>query len=77
MFKNSNKCYVCKQKLHLDWWSSWEIHEANEEVKELVEEMCLNDLQKDMAANIMETTRSGLDVKSNGEYVNTYFTKSN
>ncbi len=54
---------MCKQKIHLDWWSSWEICEANEEVKELEEEMCLDDLQKDMATNIMETTISGLDVK--------------
>jgi len=29
--------------------------------------MCLDDLQKDMATSIMEVTRNGLDVKSNGE----------
>jgi hypothetical protein len=68
---------VCKQKLHLDWWFSWEIREANVEMKKLVEEMCLDDLQKDMATNIMEAARSGLDVKSDGEYANTYSTKSN
>jgi hypothetical protein len=39
--------------------------------------MCLDDMQKDMATNIMEAARNGLDVKSNGEYVNTYSTKFN
>jgi hypothetical protein len=29
--------------------------------------MCLHDLQKDVVVNIMEATRNGLDVKSNGE----------
>jgi hypothetical protein len=28
MLKDSNKCYLCKQKLHPYWWSSWGIHET-------------------------------------------------
>jgi hypothetical protein len=66
MLKDSNKCYVCKQKLHPNWWSSWGICGASEEVKELVEEMCVDDLQKDMAVDIIEAGRNNLDVRSNG-----------
>ncbi len=59
MLKYSNKCHVCKQKLHLDWWSNWGICGANEEMKELAEEMCIDDLQKDMAAdNPLGSTKS-------------------
>lgn len=58
---------MCKQKLHLDWWSSWGICGANEEMKELVEEMCIDDLQKDMVVDIIEVARNSLDVKSNGD----------
>lgn len=35
MLKNSNNYCVCKQKLHLNWWSNWEICETNEEMKKL------------------------------------------
>jgi len=59
---------VCKQKLHPDWWSNWGICGANEEMKELAEEMCIDDLQKDMAADKIEAARSSLDVRSNGDY---------
>jgi hypothetical protein len=36
-------------------------------MKELAKEMCINDLQKDMVADIIEATRSGLDVRLNGD----------
>jgi hypothetical protein len=37
-------------------------------MKELAEEMCIDDLQKDMAADKIEAARSSLDVRSNGDY---------
>ncbi len=33
MLQDSNKCFMCKQKLHLDWWSSQGICDANEEIR--------------------------------------------
>jgi hypothetical protein len=46
MLQKSNKCVVCKQKLHLDWWSSWGIHEKDEEMKELAHDMVNNVLDR-------------------------------
>jgi uncharacterized CHY-type Zn-finger protein len=66
MLKDTNKCNVCKQKLHLDWWSSWGICEANEEM-ELDQGMNLDVVRQDMVANVLEAAKSGLDLKSNGE----------
>jgi len=57
---------VPKKNLHPNWWSSWGICGADEEMKELIEEMCLDDLQKDMAIGIIEVARNGFDVRSNG-----------
>ncbi len=37
----SNKCDVCKQKLNSNWWSSWGIHEEDDEMKELAQDMQL------------------------------------
>ncbi len=59
MLPKSNKCIVCKQKLHLDWWSSWGIHEEDEEMKELAQ---------DMVNNVLEATKSGLELKLDGEW---------
>jgi hypothetical protein len=39
MLHNSNKCGVCKQKMHLDWWSNWGIYKQDEEMMELDEDM--------------------------------------
>jgi hypothetical protein len=39
MLQKFNKCVVCKQKLHSNWWSSWGIHEEDEEMKELTQDM--------------------------------------
>ncbi len=35
MLHNSNKCGVCKQKMHPDWWFSWGICEQDKEMMEL------------------------------------------
>jgi hypothetical protein len=39
MLQNYNKCGICKQKIHLDCWSSWGIYEQNEEMMELGEDI--------------------------------------
>jgi hypothetical protein len=43
----------------LDWWSSWGIHEEDEEMKELAQ---------DMVNNVLEATKSGLELKLDGEW---------
>jgi hypothetical protein len=67
MLHNSNKCGVCKQKLHPYWWSSWGIHEQNEEMKELAEDMQFEELWPDMVNNVLEATKCGFELKAKGE----------
>jgi hypothetical protein len=73
MLQNSNKCCVCKQKLHPYWWSSWGICERNEDMKKIVKYMHIHELQKDMVVGVLEVARSGLDLKTFGEWKSKYF----
>jgi hypothetical protein len=52
MLEKTNKCCVCEQKLHPDWWSSWGIREVDDEMTKLVKDMQLDDLQMDMVASV-------------------------
>jgi hypothetical protein len=54
--------------MHLDWWSSWEIREANDDMNELAKDMQIFTLRKDMVANVLEATNSKLDLQSIGEW---------
>ncbi len=56
------------QRMHLDWWSSWEIREANDDMNELAKDMQIFTLRKDMVANVLEATNSKLDLQSIGEW---------
>jgi hypothetical protein len=67
MLQKSNKCAVCKQKLHSNWWSSWGVHEDDEEMKELAQDMHLKNLKHDMVNNVLEATKSELELKLDGE----------
>jgi hypothetical protein len=67
MLKDTNKCNVCKQKLHPYWWSNWGICEADKKMKELAQDMNLDVVHQDMVASVLEATKYGLDLKSNGE----------
>jgi hypothetical protein len=63
MLYNSNKCCVCKQKLHLNWWASWGIRELDEDMQELVVDMHIDDLHRDMVVGVLEAAKCGLDLK--------------
>lgn len=42
MLKTSNKCVVCKEYFHPDWWNSWGFGEPDEKLKQLAKEMQLD-----------------------------------
>jgi hypothetical protein len=60
MLQNSNKCCVCKQKLHLTRWANWGIRELDEDMQELVVDMHLDDLHRDMVVGVLKTTKCDL-----------------
>jgi len=37
--KTHNKCKVCNQRLHLDWWSSWGFRDLDEDLNFVAQEM--------------------------------------
>ncbi len=49
-------------------WSSWGIHETNDDMKELAKDMQLSKLRKDMVASVLEASKSRLDLQSIGEW---------
>jgi hypothetical protein len=65
MLYKSNKYGVCKQKVHLDWWSSCTICEEDEEMKELAQGMHFENLKQDMVNNDATLTWSSMGVKPN------------
>ncbi len=73
MLQNSNKCCVCKQKLHPNWWSSWGICETYEDMKTNSKDMHIHELHKDMVVGVFEVAKSRLDLKTFGEWRSKYF----
>jgi hypothetical protein len=39
--KTNNKCKVCHQRLHPDWWSSWGFKDLDQDLSFLAQEMGL------------------------------------
>jgi hypothetical protein len=44
LLKVNNKCFVCAQMFHPNWWHSWGFREEDEDVKKLVVDMCVDEL---------------------------------
>jgi hypothetical protein len=52
----------------VDWWTSWEFQELNEELTKLANQMNLEQIRKDIMRKARITTKFGLDLKSKGMF---------
>ncbi len=54
MLKIRNKCYVCGELLHLEWWTNFGFRERDEKMQSLASRMCLNELQEELKNTLKE-----------------------
>ena len=61
MIKSSNKCLVCKEDLHPNWWSSWGFGEQNHRLAKLAQDLDMEEGRKRTIASIRDAAKVGLD----------------
>jgi hypothetical protein len=68
MMKAGSTCFICREPLHPNWWSSWGFREPDENTKKLAKELNLQDLRRATLENIISTARAGLNSKTSKSY---------
>ena len=64
MIKSSNKCLVCKENLHPNWWSFWGFGEQNHRLTKLAQDLDFEEERKRTIANMRDAAKVGLDAIS-------------
>jgi hypothetical protein len=55
--KMNNRCKICNQWLHLDWWSNWGFRDLDQDLSFLAQEMGLEEEQVQLLNELKETTK--------------------
>lgn len=64
MLKTSNKCLVCKEYFHPDWWNSWGFGEPDEKLIALAKEMHLDSTRQVAIENIRSSMLSIMQLEA-------------
>ncbi len=69
--KSHNKCKVCNQRLHLNWWSSWGFRELDEDLTFTTQEMGVEEEWVHLLNKMKQTARQSIHGVL-GEYLISY-----
>jgi hypothetical protein len=58
VLRDNNKCLICDELSHLDWWTNWGFCVPNEDLKNLTNDLGLNELWRSMVKCLLDASTS-------------------